>query len=344
VPYIETHFEKKSQMDRDSHQGDKAMKVLITDFDFPDVDLELALYRAAGIEVVTAQCRTVEEVIAASEGCQGLLVQYAPVDAKVFAARPEIRIVSRYGAGFDTINTDDAAQYGVWVGNSPDYGVGEVATHSLAMALDLIRNITGYDRDVKAGIWHYTTAGVIPRASDLTIGIVGLGRIGKRMAHISRNLFKNVIAYDPYIIDGDFPAFVERVTSKEDLFKQANVVSLHTPLNSDTQGMVNAQLLNLMQPGSYLVNGARGGLVNTTDLLAALDSNRLKGAGLDVLPVEPPQTDSAIVQHKRVLLSPHSAFYSDVAAKELRSKAAQNLIDWDRTGRPSYVVVTGKAK
>lgn len=320
------------------------MKVLITDYDFPDVELELALYRAAGVEVVTAQCKTEEDVIAASAGCQGLLVQYAPVNARVFAARPEIRIASRYGAGFDTINTADAAKYGVWVGNSPDYGVGEVATHSLAMALDLIRNITAYDRDVKAGTWHYTTAGIIPRASDLTIGIFGLGRIGKRMAHISRNLFKKVIAYDPYIIDGDFPAYVERVASKEELFKQSDVVSLHTPLNDETHGLINAALFSLMKPGSYLVNGARGGLVNTDDLLAALDSNRLKGAGLDVLPVEPPETASAIVQHKRVLLSPHAAFYSDVAAKELRRKAAQNLIDWHKTGRPSYVVVTGNSK
>ncbi|MBB5391867.1 MULTISPECIES: C-terminal binding protein [unclassified Herbaspirillum] len=317
------------------------MKVLITDYDFPDVDLELALYKAAGVEVVTAQCRTEEEVIAASAGCQGLLVQYAPVNAKVFAARPEIRIASRYGAGFDTINTEDAAKYGVWVGNSPDYGVGEVATHALAMALDLIRNITVYDRAVKAGEWHYTTAGIIPRASEMTLGIIGLGRIGKRMAHISRNVFKRVIAYDPHIIDGDFPAYVERV-GREELFRQADVVSLHTPLNDETRGMIDASVLNLLKPNSYLVNSARGGLVNIDDLLAALDSNRLKGAALDVLPVEPPATASAIVQHKRVLLSPHAAFYSDVAACELRRKAAQNLIDWDRTGRPSYVVVEGK--
>ncbi len=319
------------------------MKVLITDYDFPDVDLELALYKEAGVEVVTAQCRTEEEVIAASEGCQGLLVQYAPVTAKVFAARPDIRIASRYGAGFDTINTADAAQHGVWVANSPDYGVGEVATHALAMALDLIRNITVYDRAVKAGEWHYTTAGIIPRASDLTIGIIGLGRIGKRMAHISRNLFKRVIAYDPYIIDGDFPAYVERV-GREDLFRQADVVSLHTPLNDDTRNMINAELLGLLKPQSYLVNSARGGLVDIDALLAALEKGSLKGAALDVLPVEPPQTASAIVQHPRVLLSPHAAFFSDVAARELRRKAAQNLIDWARTGRPSYVVVEGKNK
>jgi D-3-phosphoglycerate dehydrogenase len=316
------------------------MKILITDYDFPDVELERALYRDAGVEVVTAQCRTEDEVIAAAKGCQGLLVQYAPINGKVFAARPEIRIASRYGAGFDTINTADAKQHNVWVGNSPDYGVGEVATHALAMALAMLRNIAAYDRDVKQGIWHYTSAGKIQRASDMTLGIVGLGRIGKRMAHISRNVFRRVVAYDPHIIDGDFPAYVERV-GKEELFRQSDVVSLHTPLNDETRGMIDASALGLMKPGSYLVNTARGGLVEIGDLLQALET-RLQGAALDVLPTEPPAADAAIIRHRRVLLSPHSAFYSEVAASELRRKAAQNLIDWHRTGRPSYVVVAAQ--
>ncbi len=313
------------------------MKVLITDADFPDLALEHALYEAAGIEVVTAQCRTEDEVIAASAGCQGLLVQYAPVNAKVFAARPEIRIASRYGAGFDTIDTADARQHNVWVANSPDYGVGEVATHALAMALAMVRNIAAYDRDVKNGVWHFTSAGQIKRASDLTLGIVGLGRIGKRMAHIGRNVFKDVIACDPHIIDGDFPAYVKRVDLQQ-LFSLADVVSLHTPLNDETRNMIDASVLTLMRPGSYLVNTARGGLVVIDDLLQALEQN-LQGAALDVLPTEPPGAAAAIVQHKRVLLSPHAAFYSEVAAAELRRKAAQNLIDWHRNGRPSYVVV-----
>ena len=202
------------------------MKILITDYDFPDLELEQALYRAAGIEVIAAQCHTEDEVIAASVGCQGLLVQYAPINAKVFKARPEIRIVSRYGAGFDTVNTVDAKAYGVWVSNSPDYGVGEVATHALAMTLSLLRHIALYDRDVKAGKWHFTTTGKMQRVADMTVGILGLGRIGKRMAHISRNSFKRVIACDPYIIDGDFPAYVERV-SKEELFAQGRCCTDH---------------------------------------------------------------------------------------------------------------------
>ena len=318
------------------------MKILITDYDFPDIELERALYREAGVELVTAQCRTEEEVIAASAGCQGLLVQYAPVNAKVFAARPEIRIVSRYGAGFDTVNVADAKAHGVWVANSPDYGVGEVATHALAMTLALLRHVAFYDRDVKAGRWHYSSAGTMRRVGDMTLGILGLGRIGKRFAHIGRNSFARVIACDPYIIDGDFPAYVQRV-SKEELFEQADAISLHVPLSDETRGMVNASLLSRMRSGSVLVNTARGAVVNIDDLLATLDAGKIDGAALDVLPTEPPETNARIVQHPRVLLTPHAAFYSTVAEKELRRKAAQNLIDWDRQGRPTYVVVEGSA-
>ena len=317
------------------------MKILITDYDFPDLELERALYRAAGVDVVVAQCRTEGEVIAASTGCQGLLVQYAPVNAKVFAARPEIRIVSRYGAGFDTVNTADAQAHDVWVGNSPDYGVGEVATHALAMTLSLLRHIVFYNRDIKAGKWHFSTAGEMRRVGDMTLGILGLGRIGKRMAHIGRNSFKRVIACDPYIIDGDFPAYVERVGLKA-LFAQADAISLHVPLTDETRGLVNASVIGLMKPGSVLVNTARGAVVHIDDLLEALDAGRLDGAALDVLPVEPPGMDARIVQHPRVVLSPHAAFYSVVAEKELRRKAAQNLIDWSLHGRPTYAVVAGR--
>ena len=318
-----------------------APKVLITDYDFRDVELELGIYRAAGVEVKTAQCRNEEDVIREAEGCGGVLVQYAPINSKVLAARPEIRIASRYGAGFDTINTEDARRHGVWVANSPDYGVGEVATHALGMALALLRHLPFYDRDVRAGKWHYLTPGSIKRAGDLTVGILGLGRIGKRMAHLSRNAFARVIACDPYIIDGDFPAYVGRV-DLEGLFREADVISLHVPLNDETRGMVNARLLALMKRGSVLVNTARGAVVNVDDMLAALDAGMLDAAGLDVLPVEPPPAGHALLAHPRILLTPHSAFFSVEAERELRRKAAENIVDYFRTGRPKYVVVEGR--
>jgi len=315
--------------------------VLYSDNDYPDIELERELFRRHGIDVIVAQCRTEDEVIAAAKGCFGILVQYAPITARVVAALPEVGIVSRIGAGYDTIDTEACIRHGVWVANSPDYGVGEVATHALGLGLALTRNIVAYHRDIAAGNWHYLSSGKLRRPRDMTLGIVGLGRIGKRMAQISRDTFKRVIAYDPYLIDGDFPVFVERVPTLDALARAADVVSLHTPLTQETRGMIDARFFAALQRGSYVVNTARGAIVDIDALLAALDAGILAGAGLDVLPVEPVARDSRLLGHPRVVLSPHSAFYSVEAERELRRKAAQNLATWLASGRPEYVVARG---
>lgn len=316
------------------------MRVLITDRDFPDIALERALFAEAGAELVEAQCRTEDAVIEAARDCDALLVQYAPIGERVLAALPRVGLVSRYGAGYDTIDTAACARHGVWVTNSPDYGVGEVATHALAMALALLRHLAIYDRDVKAGRWSYLSAGTIRRASDLTVGILGLGRIGKRFAHLARNCFARVIACDPYIIDGDFPAYVQRV-GLEALFEQADIVSLHVPLNDETRGMVGAGLLARMRRGSMIVNTARGAVVDIDALAARLNDGTLDGAALDVLPVEPVSGEHPLARHPRTLLTPHAAFYSTAAEVELRRKAALNIVQWWKTGRPMYPVIQG---
>jgi D-3-phosphoglycerate dehydrogenase len=178
----------------------------------------------------------------------------------------------------------------------------------------------------------------------MTLGLVGLGRIGKRMAHVSRNVFKNVVAYDPYLIDGDFPAYVGRSPDLGALFAQSDVVSLHVPLTAETRGMVGEGVLARMRPGSYLVNSARGAIVNIGDLLAALDSGILAGAGLDVLPVEPIPAGDPLLNHPKVILTPHAAFFSVQSEVDLRRKAARNIVSWLATGRPDYVVVRGTRK
>ena len=316
---------------------------LLTDFDAPNFALEEKLFADAGMRFVTAQARSEDEVIAAATACNadGLLIQYAPVTERVLSALPRVGICSRIGAGFDTIDPKACAKLGVWLANSPDYGVGEVATHALALALDIIRGTTFHTADIRAGKWHYESNGKRRRATEMTLGIVGLGRIGKRMAHVSRNLFKRVIAYDPYLIDGDFPAFVERVRDLRELFRQADVVSPHVPLNDETRGMIDAACFAAMKPRSYVVNTARGAVINIPDLLAALDCGQLDSAGLDVLPDEPARPGERLTEHPRVVLTPHSAFYSVESEIELRTKAARNLITWARTGRPDYPVVTG---
>ena len=319
-------------------------RILYADNDYHDIDLERALFEPAGHEIVVAQCKTEDDVIANARDCRGILLQYAPITARVVNALPDLGIVSRIGAGYDTVDTEACEKAGVWVANSPDYGVAEVATHALALGLALVRNVVAYHRDIGAGNWYYMSSGTLSRPSQMTLGIVGLGRIGKRMAHISRNVFKRVIAYDPYLIDGDFPAYVERVKSLADLATQSDVVSVHTPLTAETRGMLDAAFFAAMKPGTYFVNTARGAVVNIADLTRALESGHLRGAGLDVLPEEPVSRDSPLVGHPRVILTPHAAFYSVEAEKELRRKAAQNIITWLATGRPEYVVARGTRK
>jgi D-3-phosphoglycerate dehydrogenase len=315
-------------------------RVLITDYDYTDYALEQEIFDAAGITVAAAQVRTDDGVIAAARDCDALLIQYAPVCARAVDALPRLGIVSRMGAGYDTVDLAACAKHGVWVANSPDYGVGEVATHALALALSLMRNTVAYHRDIGAGNWHYLSSGRLYRASDMTLGIVGLGRIGKRMAHIGRNLFRNVIACDPYLIDGDYPAYVARA-SLDAVFEQSHVVSLHVPLNAETRGMIGRDLFARMRPQAYLVNTARGAVVDVDAALAALDSGTLGGLALDVLPVEPVPAGSPLITHPRVILTPHAAFYSVESERELRLKAARNIVTWVKTGRPDYVVGVG---
>ena len=315
--------------------------VLFADYDYPDIELERELFRDAGVELVTAQCKTEDAVIAHGKGCRAILLQYAPIGDRVLTALSDVGIISRIGAGYDTIDAGACQRRGVWLANSPDYGIGEVATHALALALALIRNIVAYHRDIGAGTWHFLSSGSLRRPANLTLAIVGLGRIGKRMAHVSRNVFGRIIAYDPFLIDGDFPPYVERMQTLRDLASQADAVSVHTPLTDETRGLIDCAFFSAAKRGLTLVNTARGAVVDIADLLAALDSGIVAGAALDVLPLEPVPRDSPLLSHPRVILTPHAAFFSVESERELRRKAAQNIVSWLRRGRPDYPIVVG---
>jgi D-3-phosphoglycerate dehydrogenase len=316
-------------------------QILFADNNYADIDLERALFAEAGAELITAQCKTEDEVIAHARGCRAILLQYAPITGRVLDALPDLGIVSRIGAGYDTIDTVACEKRGVWVANSPDYGVGEVATHALALALASTRNVVAFHRDIAAGQWHFLSSGPLRRPAELVLGLVGLGRIGKRMAHVSRNVFKRVVAYDPYLIDGDFPAYVERAPLLMDVAVQADVVSLHTPLTAETRGLVDREFFAAAKRGLTLVNTSRGAVVDLPDLLTALDAGILAGVALDVLPVEPIPRDSPLLSDPRVILTPHAAFFSVESMRELRRKAAQNIVSWLRSGRPDYPVARG---
>ena len=317
------------------------MKALVTDAEYTSLDLEAEVLAAEGHELTSASCRTADDVIEAGAGVDAMLVQYAPITAAVFEALPQLRLVSRYGVGVDSVDTEAAREHGVWVCNVPDYGTTEVSLHAVAMLLALLRNLAGHDREVRAGHWDYHLGGELRRPSSLTLGVVGLGRIGRMTGERAAPWFGAVVGYDPYLPDSAWPQGFERL-ELPDLFARSSAVTLHLPLTDTTRGLVGIDLLDRMPDGSYLVNTSRGGLVDVDALLNALDSGRLAGVALDVLPQEPPPSDHPLLNHPRALITPHVAWYSVEAELELRRKAAQNIVDWARTGRPTYAVVEGR--
>jgi len=225
--------------------------------------------------------------------------------------------------------------------NVPDYGTSEVALHAVAMLLALLRNLAGHDREVRAGHWDYQRGGPLRRPSTLTLGVLGLGRIGRMTAERAAPWFGGCVGYDPHLPDSAWPRDVERL-DLEEVFSRSNAVTLHLPLTDGTRGLVGEELLARMPAGSYLVNTARGGLVDPDAVVQALDDGRLAGVALDVLPVEPPRWGHPLLAHPRALLTPHVGWYSEEAEVELRRKAAQNVVDWAATGRPTYPVVEGR--
>ena len=320
-----------------------AMKVLLCDHIQPDVDMEREMLSAAGIDCVVAQCRTPGEVIRSAQDSDAIFVQYAPITREVIEALPGLALVAINAVGVDNIDINAAEEHGVWVCNVPDASVNEVATHALALALSAIRHLPQYDRSVRSGEWQPDATGPLRRPRALTLGILGLGAIGRELARLAAPCFAELLGCDPQLPTDAWPANV-RVASLEALFEDSDIVSLHLPLTEQTRGLIGKDLLNRMKHGSHLVNVARGAILDHEALLDALDSGQVAGAALDVFAQEPPDPDDLLLKHPNVQVSPHAAYYSTDSEIELRRRAVENILSWHSTGTPTKAVVTGQPR
>ena len=319
------------------------MKVVIADHPQEDLSLEKGLLADAGMSVSVAdpQCRTPGDVIRAAADADAIVAQYAPVTDEVMAALPRLRIVSLPLIGVDAVDTEAARRHGVWVANVPDACVTETAVHALAMALGLIRHLPFFDRVVRGGGWGYEATGHLRRPGNLTLGIVGLGNIGRHVAACAAPVFGRMVGFDPMIRSESWPAEVERADDLKSLFGESDVLTFHVPLTAQTRHLVGRALLAEARPGAYLVNASRGPVVDPRALLEALDSGHLAGAALDVFEKEPPDVNDRIRSHPRVCVSPHAAFFSVESDEEARRRSVENIISYARTGRPDHVVIAG---
>ncbi|MER5185718.1 C-terminal binding protein [Streptomyces sp. NPDC002896] len=319
--------------------------VVFTDTEDLDPEPGARLLTDAGFDVRIGDSRDPDVIAALAGDAVALIVGYARVDAALLDRLPRLRIVATMSAGYDMVDTEAARRRGLWVANLPDAATEDVAVHALASALSLVRRLPRADAVVRSGGWNADfigAGGELPRrASDLTLGLVGLGRIARCFAALAAPVFGRIAAYDPHTGPGPehWPAGIDRYDDLGALVAASDVLSLHVPLTPATHAMVGAELLGRMRPGAFLINVARGELVDPAALLAALDSGRIAGAALDVFPVEPPPADDPLRGHPRIQLSPHSAFLSDTSRRAYVRKPAENVIAWLRTGRPLTPVV-----
>jgi D-3-phosphoglycerate dehydrogenase/C-terminal binding protein len=245
------------------------------------------------------------------------------------------KLIVRCGVGYDNIDYRFARERGIPVANVPDYGTEEVADSAIGFALALARGINLFNSRLRAnqGAWSYSQAAPISRLRGRVFGIIGLGRIGTAAAVRAKALGMDVAFYDPYKSDGyDKALGVRRVEKLDDLLRQAFVLSVHCPLTPETKHIVDARAISLMPDGSFLVNTSRGATVDAAAIPAAIRSGKLAGAGIDVLPTEPPPADHPLLAawrdpadpcHDRVILNPHAAFYSEEGLLDMRVKGAQ---------------------
>lgn len=303
-------------------------KLVISDCDHTDITEEKKVFQAAEFDYAWYHCQTEDDVINKCRGAVAMLNQYAPINEKVFTALPSLKMVVRYGVGVDNIDLVAATKHGVQICNVPDYGTEEVADHAFALMMTLIRKIYKIVPCVKSGEWDYTKVIPIQRNRLKTVGIIGLGRIGSAFAKRVKSLGCNIIAYDPckqkrkQFIDEAFVKFVD----KEELLKNADVISLHCSLNENTKDIIGEKELHMMKPHAYLINVARGGLLNEDALLKALNEKWIAGAGIDVCKNEPLAQDNPLLAQPNLLITPHMAWYSEEAAVDLTRKCAEEAV------------------
>ena len=293
---------------------------------FGDIEIEREILSAAGLEIEHVGNLDTEEAREAARQCDALMVTIQPVRAELIQSLERCRLICRVGTGLDAIEIAAATKRGIWVTYAPDYSIDEVSTHAIALVLAQARGLPGLLGATRQGIWNSESGGILYRLSNQTLGVVGCGRIGQATAAKGRGLGLEVLVYDPYVDAAAMEELGVQVVDLETVLRKADYISLHSPLTEETSHLINAKTLALMKPTAYLVNAARGGLVDEDALLAAVQSGQIAGAALDVLAVEPVAADHPFLQEERILLTPHAGWYSEESKVDVRVQGAEEVV------------------
>lgn len=310
------------------------MKIYITDCDHESMDIEKKTFTKEGVDFEILNVTQPEDIIRACHNADALILQYATISDNVLSSLKNLKGVVRYGVGVNTIDIESATKNNVAVCNVPDYGTNEVADHALALIMALARKLPLLINDTKSNIWAYEKAIPIYRLQEQTAGIVGLGRIGLSLAKKLHGIGLKVIGFDPLAKKEQLPDYIDFV-SLDELLAHSDIISLNLPLTKSTENLIDSKEFSKMKSNCYLVNTARGGIVNEEALYQALLNHTIAGAALDVFKQEPP-TDRKLFSLDNFIATPHAAWYSEQSQQDLKRKAAEEAIRLAKGEKPLY--------
>ena len=302
-------------------------KVLITDFVWPSIDPERKILEEGGAEVIIAPNSKEETLIELARDVDAIMTCFANVSENVIRSASNCKVIGRFGVGVDNIDVGVATELGIAVTYVPDYCIDEVSDHVIAMLHTWNRKIATFDKSVKNNGWEHLGLNMrIMRLRNKTIGIVGFGRIGQAVAEKSKVFGLNIMVSDP-VVSQSFAADKGcKLVDMDELLTESDFVTLHAPLMESTINLIGKRELALMKKDSFLINAARGQLINEKDLLEALKANTIGGAGLDVMADNHPSIDHPFFSLENILITPHIAFFSQESTIELEERAAGEVV------------------
>jgi C-terminal binding protein len=330
-----------------------AATVLYSENNYPDDSVERRVFGPDVRILVPEQSASLADIPdAMCAEAEGLMILRFKVFAKDLERFPKLRAICRMGVGYDNLDRAAAAERGIAILNVPDYGTTEVADHAMALVLALRRGLLLHNETQRAtppAPWRYINDPLIRRSNVQTFGIVGMGRIATAVALRAKAFGFRVVFHDPYLPNGvELGLGIHRAPTLHDLLVQSDVLSVHAPLTSSTRNLIGAPELALLPKGAILVNTARGPIVDIDAVVPALKSGHLAGAGLDVVPVEPPVDPVPELMRAwraredwtlgRLIITPHSAYYTPQAWDDIRSKGAETMAAFLLTNRPQNVI------
>lgn len=315
-------------------------KVWILDDEGLTHDKEFEIYKDNNIEYkVTTKSTFDKDLREFGTNTDAVVAQVGfQCDTNLINQLKKCKAIFTFGMGYNHVDLETAAKKGIYVCNMPDYCAEEVSDHTLALSLTLLRKLFAYNKKVKKGIWDPTDTQPIYRLSNTVVGLFGFGQIARKVAKRFLPFGVKLIAHDKYVDDAIFAEYDVTPVDFDTLLQQSNLLSLHVPLTDETRNILNYERMKMLPKGAIIINTCRGGIIQEQDLVKLLNEKHLSGAGLDVLSIEPPNTDNELLTLEETIITPHAAYFSVEAEEELQIRTAKNVLRVIKGEKPKHIV------